>query len=53
MFVFTVLLIGVVGSLFLTLDEAAFERIGFSSGEFVLIIAGTLVGSAIVLAALF
>ncbi|MGA2663982.1 MAG: DUF1614 domain-containing protein [Nitrososphaerales archaeon] len=47
MFVFTVLLAGVVGLLFLTLSEEAFERIGFSSGEFALIIVGTLVGSAI------
>jgi len=45
--IFALLLVGVVGVIFLLLGEVALERIGFSSFQFALIMAGTLVGSAI------
>jgi len=45
--IFALLIAVVVGVLFLDLGEVAFERIGFSSTQFVLIMVGTLVGSMI------
>jgi uncharacterized membrane protein len=45
--IFAILLVCIVGILFLVLGEVAFERIGFSSFQFVLIMVGTLVGSAV------
>jgi uncharacterized membrane protein len=44
---FAVLLTIVIGILFLVLGEVAFERIGFSSSQFIIIMVGTLVGSTI------
>jgi uncharacterized membrane protein len=44
---FALLLVCIAGVLFLALGEVAFERIGFSSYQFVLIMAGTLVGSTV------
>ncbi len=44
---FAALLTLVMAALFLGLGEVAFNRIGFSSFQFVLIMAGTLIGSAI------
>jgi uncharacterized membrane protein len=45
--VMTVIFGSIVVFLLLTVGEVAFQRIGFSSYEYVLILAGTLVGSAI------
>jgi len=45
--IFVLLFACIVGVLFLGLGEVAFERIGFSSFQFVLIMGGSLVGSAI------
>ena len=44
---FALLLVCIAGFLFLILGEVAFERIGFSPIQFVLIMLGTLVGSSI------
>lgn len=45
--IFALLLACILGVLFLGLGEVAFERIGFSFFQFVLIMVGTLIGSAI------
>jgi uncharacterized membrane protein len=45
--IFALLLVCIVGVLLLALGEVAFERIGFSSFQFILIMAGTLVGSTV------
>ena len=45
--IFALLLVIIVAVIFMALGEVAFERIGFSSFQFILIMIGTLVGSAI------
>jgi uncharacterized membrane protein len=45
--IFALLLVCIVGVLFLALGEVAFERIGFSSFQFALIMVGSLIGSSI------
>ena len=45
--IFALLLVCIVSVLFLALGEVAFKRIGFSSFQFILIMAGTLLGSTV------
>lgn len=45
--IFALLIVFVAAGVFLALGEVAFERIGFSPFEFVLIMTGTLIGSTI------